>query len=112
MTDQNGGDEFAERSARALDGNLAKEGPKLARQNKLFVRERAAIEDPAERAEFVEARRREYEGDVDLYRLASELVIDAVVPFEGLRDELIARFASADPDDREAVQKRHGIHPG
>ena len=33
---------------------------------------------------------REYEEDVDLLRLASELVVDAVVDFERLRDELVA----------------------
>ncbi len=38
-------------------------------------------------------------------------MIDAVVPFEELRDELIARFAAADPRDREWVAKRHGVPP-
>ncbi|HTL83971.1 MAG TPA: acyl-CoA carboxylase subunit beta, partial [Acidimicrobiia bacterium] len=32
-----------EHSEHALQGNLAKEGEKLARQNKLFVRERLAL---------------------------------------------------------------------
>ena len=41
----------------------------------------------------------------------SELVIDAVVPFEALRDELIGRFAAADPVDRDGVAKRHGVPP-
>ena len=57
------------------------------------------------------SRRAEYEEDVDLLRLASELVIDAVVPFEGLRDEVISRLAAADPVDRQAVAKRHGVPP-
>jgi hypothetical protein len=39
-------------------------------------------------------------------------VIDAVVPFERLRGELIARFASANPDDRDAVHKRHAVYMG
>ena len=57
-------------------------------------------------------RRAEYEEDVDLYRLASELVVDAVVPFEALRGELIARFATADPMDRQSVAKHHSIYMG
>jgi len=36
-------DEIRERSERARAGNLAKEGEKLARQNKLFVRDRLAL---------------------------------------------------------------------
>ncbi len=55
--------------------------------------------------------RREYEEDVDLYRLAGDLHVDAVVPFEALRDELINRYSVADPVDRQPVQKRHGVHP-
>ena len=43
----------------------------------------------------MKARRTEYEADVDLLRLASELVIDAVVKPEGLRPELIERLARA-----------------
>ncbi len=77
----------------------------------VYANKIAAIADPAEREAYVAARRAEYEEDVDLLRLASELVVDAVVPFEGLRDELIGRFAAADPVDRQAVAKRHGVPP-
>jgi hypothetical protein len=35
-----------------------------------------------------------------------------VVPFEALRAELIARFATADPVDRDAVHKRHAVYMG
>jgi methylmalonyl-CoA decarboxylase subunit alpha len=86
-------------------------GPEAA-VNAVYANKIAAIDDPDERARFVRDKREEYEADVDLYRLASELVIDAVVPFESLRQELIARFASADPDDREVVAKRHAVYMG
>jgi acetyl-CoA carboxylase carboxyltransferase component len=46
----------------------------------------------AARAGFVAALRDEYRADIDLVRLASELVVDAVVPGARLRDELIRRF--------------------
>jgi acetyl-CoA carboxylase carboxyltransferase component len=77
----------------------------------VYANKIAAIADPAEREAYVAARRAEYEEDVDLLHLASELVIDAIVPFEGLRDEIIGRFAAADPVDRQAVAKRHGVPP-
>jgi acetyl-CoA carboxylase carboxyltransferase component len=89
---------------------IAVMGPEPA-VNAVFANRIAAIADPAERAAFVAERRAEYEADVDLLRLASELVVDAVVPFEQLRHELVARFATADPVDREVVAKRHGVPP-
>ena len=90
---------------------IAVMGPEAA-VNAVYFNKIEAIADPDERAAYVADRRAEYEADVDLYRLASELVIDAVVPFESLRHELIARFATADPVDREVVAKRHSIYMG
>ena len=90
---------------------IAVMGPEAA-VNAVYANKIASIEDADERARFVADRRREYEEDVDLYRLASELIIDAVVPFDRLREELIARFAAADPSDRDAVEKRHAVYMG
>jgi acetyl-CoA carboxylase carboxyltransferase component len=53
-----------------------------------------ALEDP-ERAEFVAQKCAEYNADIDLLRLSSDLHLDAIIPEEALRDELIARFAYA-----------------
>ncbi|MGH9047039.1 MAG: acyl-CoA carboxylase subunit beta [Acidimicrobiales bacterium] len=89
---------------------IAVMGPEAA-VNAVYANRIAAIEDPAQRDAFVFARRREYEEDVNLYRLAGDLVIDAVVPFEQLRTEVVARFSAADPADRGVVQKHHGVLP-
>jgi methylmalonyl-CoA decarboxylase subunit alpha len=89
---------------------IAVMGPQAA-VNAVYANRIAAIEEDDERATFVADRRREYEEDVDLYRLAGDLVIDAVVPFERLRSEIIRRFSTADPADRDSVQKRRPIHP-
>ena len=80
--------------------------------NAVYANKIQAIADPEERAAFVAERRAEYEEDVDLYRLASELIIDAVVPFGELRREIIIRFSTADPTDRAVVEKRHAIYMG
>ncbi|NUS72837.1 MAG: acyl-CoA carboxylase subunit beta [Corynebacteriales bacterium] len=66
---------------------------------------------PEQRDEFVAARRAEYESDIDVMRLASELVIDAVIEPERLRDELVARFAAARNKRRELPDRRHGVAP-
>jgi acetyl-CoA carboxylase carboxyltransferase component len=55
--------------------------------------------------------RREYERDIDILRLASELVVDDVVEPEDLRAELIRRFAAARGKDRTPPRRRHGISP-
>lgn len=46
-----------------------------------------------ERAKFMAQKVREYESDIDIRRLASELVVDQLVGFEQLRGELVQRFA-------------------
>jgi acetyl-CoA carboxylase carboxyltransferase component len=56
-------------------------------------------------------RRAEYERDIDIVRLASELVVDAIVPPAALRAELIARYAAADGKDRHFSRRRHGVTP-
>ena len=83
---------------------IAVMGPEAA-INAVYANRIAEINDPVERAKFVDDKRREYEQDVELSHLASELVIDAVVPFEELRRELVSRFAHADPVDRGTVAK-------
>ena len=47
-----------------------------------------------ERAAYVESLRAQYREDVDLYKLASELHIDAIIPGDSLRAELVRRFAA------------------
>jgi acetyl-CoA carboxylase carboxyltransferase component len=79
--------------------------------NAVYANKIASIEDPAARDAFVEARRTEYEQDIDIVRLASELVVDAIVEPHELRDELIARFAAARDKDRHFSRRRHGVTP-
>ncbi|HEU0238126.1 MAG TPA: acyl-CoA carboxylase subunit beta [Micromonosporaceae bacterium] len=79
--------------------------------NAVYANKIASIADEAERAAFVEAKRTEYEQDIDIVHLASELVVDTIVEPHDLRDELIARFASARHKDRHFSRRRHGVTP-
>jgi acetyl-CoA carboxylase carboxyltransferase component len=79
--------------------------------NAVYANKIAAIADETERAAFVEAKRAEYEQDIDIVRLASELVVDAIVEPHDLRDELIRRFAAARGKDRHFSRRRHGVTP-
>jgi acetyl-CoA carboxylase carboxyltransferase component len=89
---------------------IAVMGPSAA-VNAVYANQLAAIEDPAEREKRAEQLRSEYAEDVDLLHLASELVVDAVVAPERLREELIARFALYAGKRREWPAKRHGLPP-
>jgi acetyl-CoA carboxylase carboxyltransferase component len=46
----------------------------------------------AERATYVQSLRDEYKQDIDIEKLASELIVDAIVPGRELRQELVKRF--------------------
>jgi len=89
---------------------IAVMGPEAA-VNAVYAKKIEAIDDPAARDSFVAERRAEYEADVDLLRLASDLVIDAVVQPEDLRAELVARLQLAGGKDRTFTERHHGIPP-
>ena len=89
---------------------IAVMGPEAA-VNAVYANKIAAIDDPAEREAYVAALREEYEADIDILRLASDLVIDAIVEPEQLRGEIVARLAAAAGKDRRFSDRRHGIPP-
>ncbi len=89
---------------------IAVMGPEPA-VNAVFYNRIQEIADPDERAKFVAEQRAEYEADVDIVRLASELVVDAVVQPDELREELVRRFSLASTRRREDSPKRHGVPP-
>ncbi len=79
--------------------------------NAVYANKIAALEGEEERAAFVAAKREEYERDIDIVRLASELVVDAIVEPAALRNELVRRFALARGKDRHFSRRRHGVTP-
>ncbi len=89
---------------------IAVMGPEAA-INAVYYNKISAIEDPAEREAYVARLRDEYEEDIDILRLAADLVIDAVVDPEALRSEVVARLAAAATKDRRFTEKRHGVPP-
>jgi acetyl-CoA carboxylase carboxyltransferase component len=79
--------------------------------NAVYYNKLAAIEDPAAREEETRRLREQYDSDIDVLRLASELVVDDVVEPDDLRGELIRRFAAAAGKDRSFSRRRHGVTP-
>ncbi len=90
--------------------SIAVMGPQAA-INAVYYNQLQAIDDERERAAKTEELRREYAEDIDLLHLASELVIDAVVEPERLREDLIRRFAHASAKRREWPAKRNPVTP-
>jgi acetyl-CoA carboxylase carboxyltransferase component len=64
-----------------------------------------------ERAAYVQALRDEYRADVDLMKLASELVVDEVVPGDELRDQLERRLDAYARRFQPRAVKKHGVLP-
>jgi acetyl-CoA carboxylase carboxyltransferase component len=79
--------------------------------NAVYANKIAALGSDEERAAFVAERRAEYERDIDIMRLASELVVDAVVEPGDLRTEIIRRLDAARGKDRGFSRRRHGVTP-
>jgi acetyl-CoA carboxylase carboxyltransferase component len=79
--------------------------------NAVYANKVAAITDETERAAYVEARSQEQRADINLLRMASDLVVDAVVEPEHLRAELIARLQDAEHFTRTPHRRHHPISP-
>jgi acetyl-CoA carboxylase carboxyltransferase component len=65
----------------------------------------------AERPAYVQALRDEYRADVDLMKLASELIVDEVVPGDELREQLERRFEAYTRRFQPRSVKKHGVLP-
>ncbi|MEI7593685.1 MAG: acyl-CoA carboxylase subunit beta [Actinomycetes bacterium] len=89
---------------------IAVMGPEAA-VNAVFANKIAAFDDETERDAFIAEQRSLYEQDVDLMRLASELVVDAIVEFGDLRNEISMRLSYAAGSRRQFTERHHGISP-
>ena len=88
---------------------IAVMGPQAA-VNAVYARKIAELPEDEQPA-YVEKLRREYEGDIDIYRLASELIVDEILPKDELRDELIRRLRVTDTKTQSWPPKKHGVTP-
>ncbi|GAH38505.1 unnamed protein product, partial [marine sediment metagenome] len=64
-----------------------------------------------ERPALVQKLREEYRDDIDIYKLASELIVDGMVEPGNLRKELIFRFRHYESKDEKPPERKHGILP-
>ena len=65
----------------------------------------------SERAAFVETKRNEYRQDVEIYKLAAEMVVDGMISPHHLRNELINRYNAYATKKVTSFNKKHGVLP-
>jgi acetyl-CoA carboxylase carboxyltransferase component len=92
--------------------SIAVMGPQAA-VNAVYYNKIQEVPAGPERDAYVAKLRDEYRADIDLMKLAAELVVDAVIPGDRLRSELATRFARY-AEKREAAwaaPKKHIVPP-
>lgn len=90
--------------------SIAVMGPQAA-VNAVYFNKIQEVPAGSERDAYVAKLRDEYRADIDLMKLASELVIDAVVPGSALRAEIVRRFAMCEDRIAHSSVKKHMVLP-
>jgi acetyl-CoA carboxylase carboxyltransferase component len=90
--------------------SIAVMGPQAA-VNAVYYNKIQDIAAGPEREGYVAKLRDEYRADIDIMKLASEMVIDAVVPGDKLRAELIARLDRFADKREPRPPKKHLVSP-
>lgn len=89
---------------------IAVMGPEAA-VNAVYSNKINEIEDPKERIAFVQAKHKEYKEHIDIYKLASELIIDEIVAPSELRKVLIERFGYYETKELNFSVRKHPVYP-
>ncbi|MFG6120780.1 acyl-CoA carboxylase subunit beta [Thalassobacillus sp. B23F22_16] len=88
---------------------IAVMGPEAA-VNAVYANKIAELPEE-ERPAFIKAKHEEYKENIDIYRLASEMVVDAIVQPDELRKELINRYDTYVTKDVQFTERKHGVYP-
>lgn len=89
---------------------IAVMGPEAA-VNAVYSNKIEAIEDSKERTQFVKQKVEEYKAEIDLFKLASEMVIDDIVAPKELRNVLIQRFGYYNSKQMVLPYRKHPVYP-
>ena len=88
-------------------GEIGIMGPEAA-INAVYARKLSEIDDEDERQQKEQELREAYREDIDIHRMASEVVVDDIVPPSDLRTELTNRFAFYETVEKDLPDKKHG----
>lgn len=76
----------------------------------VYANEIADLTDKEKRI-FIEKKIAQYSHEIDLYRLASDLVIDGIVPPDSIRKELVSRFDVYMSKYKVFSERKHQVYP-
>jgi len=104
------GPAFGTNSVIALPtAQIAVMGPEAA-INAVYANQIAEMAED-QRDSFRKMMEARYAEDIDIFRLASEMIVDTITPFEALRDELIARYSIYQTKSEPFSERRNPIYP-
>ncbi|MGP4080343.1 acyl-CoA carboxylase subunit beta [Pseudalkalibacillus sp. R45] len=89
---------------------IAVMGPEAA-VNAVYSNKINEIEDPKERMKYVQEKHQEYKEHIDIYKLASEMIVDQIVSADDLREELIDRFEAYESKEIIFSERKHPVYP-
>jgi methylmalonyl-CoA decarboxylase subunit alpha len=89
---------------------IAVMGPEAA-VNAVYSNKIQAIEDPKERIAYVQEKQKEYKEHIDIYKLASELIVDEIAGPNELRSVLIERYKMYETKDVVFSERKHPVYP-
>lgn len=89
---------------------IAVMGPEAA-VNAVYAKKIKEIQNPQEKLAFIMEKQNEYKESLDIYTLASEMIIDDIVPPNDLRKTLISRFAMYETKDLTFSTRKHPVYP-
>ncbi len=88
---------------------IAVMGPEAA-VNAVYANKIAGLSEE-ERPQFIKEKQEEYKENIDIYRLASEMIVDDIVEPAQLRDQLIKRFEMYESKNLTFTERKHGVYP-
>ncbi len=89
---------------------IAVMGPEAA-VNAVYSNKISEIEDPKEKLAFIQTKHQEYNEHIDIYKLASELIVDEIVAPSELRSALIKRFNFYETKELVFSNRKHPVYP-
>lgn len=90
--------------------SIAVMGPSAA-VNAVYYNKLQEVPEGPERAALVEKLREEYRRDIDVLKLASNLVVDGILPFEQLREQIQDRLSLTEAIPVAARARKHLVLP-
>ncbi len=105
-----GGPAFEPDSCIALpSAQIAVMGPEAA-VNAVYANKIAELPE-ADRPAFIAEKRKEYQENIDIYRLASEMIVDDVIPADRLRTALVDRYDLYENKEVIFSKRKHAVYP-